>query len=165
MENRMYMLDTTVFNHIRDDKVLASFIARLGVYVTDIQRHELMATPEECLRNHLLQLFEDIAPISNPAATFLFGVDGAGWGQASWNDRSGLFEKLLKRLKELDAKNPRKKKRTPESLLLNQLRDVTIAETAMKNGAILVTDDSDLLKVVTECGGEAITLGKLKTLP
>ncbi len=54
---------------------------------------------------------------------------------------------MLSRLRELDAKN-----KNP----LNQVRDVLIAETAIKNKAILVSHDDNLRKIVFEFGGRAI---------
>src|SRR6266480_1188606 len=41
-------------------------------------------------------------------------------------------------------------------LPLNQERDILIAETAVKNGATLVSDDRNLRKVVSEFGGRGI---------
>ena len=50
-------------------------------------------------------------------STFAFDVEGAGFDEACFNDGSGNFESMLRRLKQVDA--------------LNQVRDVLIAETAV----------------------------------
>jgi hypothetical protein len=80
-------------------------------------------------------------------------VEGAGLDQACWNDGSGNFDKMLNRLCELDDKNKRKRNRDKEELKVNQLRDISIAETTIKNEAILVSDDINLQQVLSEFGG------------
>lgn len=80
-------------------------------------------------------------------SSFAFDIEGAGFDEACWNDASGNYEKMLDRLRELDAK--RKDQR-------GQMRDILIAETAIKNRATLVSDDGNLRQVVSEFGGRAI---------
>jgi type I restriction enzyme S subunit len=58
---------------------------------------------------------------------------------------------MLRRLKELDERAGKKK--LPE----NQVRDVLIALTSIKNCLILVTEDKNLKKVMEEFNGQAIT--------
>ena len=60
---------------------------------------------------------------------------------------------MLARLQQLDPKK--------EKFKLNQVRDILIAETAIKKGAILVSGDSNLRQVVSEFGGHAIDLPSL----
>jgi predicted nucleic acid-binding protein len=62
-----------------------------------------------------------------------------------------LYNNMLKRLKELDEKA--KKEKPPE----NQIRDILIAFTSIKNSLILVTEDENLKTVVREFQGYAIT--------
>jgi hypothetical protein len=81
------------------------------------------------------------------ASSFAFDVEGAGWGEACFNDGSGNFEKMLGRLRELD-----RTKKSP----LGQVRDILIAETAIKSGATFVTNDKNLRQVTSEFGGRAI---------
>lgn len=137
-----YMLDTSVFNAVLEGAAsLASFTGQL--LVIGVQVDELRNTRDPKRRADLLAIFERIQPITVPASSFSFGIEGAGWGQAEWNDGSGKFQEMLARLEELDGR-----KRTH-----NQLRDILIAETAIKNGATLVTGDSNLRRVVLEFGG------------
>jgi hypothetical protein len=99
-------------------------------------------------------MFEEVDPATVLSSSFAFDIEGAGFCQASWNDGSGKVERMLQRLRELDAAKHKKRG-------LNQDRDVIIAETAIKNDAILVSRDENLRKVVTEFGGTAIDLADL----
>jgi hypothetical protein len=151
--DRPYMLDTNVFNRVREKKVSVASFAGHRLLVIGVQADELRATKDAQLRDELLGVFEEINPECVPASSFAFGIEGAGFDQACWNDGSGSFGKMLDRLQQLDREN--KKKKDP---LLNQLRDVLIAETAIKNKATLVSGDKNLQKVVSEFGGCTIDL-------
>ena len=74
-----------------------------------------------------------------PTESAVWGL--SSWGQAKWSADDDLFTAMRG---ELDALNKRKK---------NNAHDILIAETAVKNGWILVTSDSDLFAVVTKYGG------------
>jgi hypothetical protein len=82
-----------------------------------------------------------------PTSSFAFDIEGAGFDEACWNDGSRHYESMLQRLKELDPNS---------KSFLNQTRDILIAETAIKNGATLVSGDKNLRQVVSEFGGRAI---------
>jgi hypothetical protein len=73
------------------------------------------------------------------------------WDVSKWDQcKSGdgkLFGRMIERLRELD---PTRKKSA------NQQRDILIAETAIKLGAILISGDENLRQVVAEFGGYAI---------
>jgi hypothetical protein len=152
-----YMFDTNVFNHVLHGNIPLPALAGKRILSTGVQRDELNKTKEPPgRREELLEIFDKIAPEIMHASSFLFGVEGAGFDQACWNDGSGNFDKMLNRLCELDDTNKRKRKLDKEKLKLNQLRDVSIAETAIKNGAILVSDDVNLQIVVSESGGRVV---------
>ena len=142
-----YMLDTTIFNGVFKGEISTASFGHLPLFATGIQIAELSATKSMEKRAGLVAAFKVIDPIVLPAASFAFGIEGAGWKQAYWNDGSGNHEKMLARLRELDPKN-----RDP----LNQIRDILIAETAIKNGATLVSGDRKLRQVVSEFRGRAI---------
>jgi predicted nucleic acid-binding protein len=144
--HQVYMLDTTVFNAVLEGKVSLASFAGSQLLVIGVQADELRSTPDSKRRTELLAVFEQIRPLTVPASSFAFDIEGAGFGQAYWNDGSGKFQEMLARLRELDGKKD----------IRNQLRDILIAETAMKNGATLVTDDTNLRKVVLESGGRAV---------
>lgn len=145
------MLDTQVFDRVLDGKISLAAFRGWRVLVTGIQRDEL-SKAKEPRRTELLVTFEAISPEVVPASSFAFDIEGAGWGQACWNDGSETFEKMRARLRELDSKNKN---------ALNQERDILIAETSIKNGVTLVSDDRNLRQVVSEFGGRAIESSKL----
>src|SRR5258708_30951203 len=145
--DQAYMLDTTEFNHLLDGKISVASFACRRLLVTGIQEDELRATKDWKRREALLAVYRKVDPAVELASSFAFDIEGAGWDQAYWNDGSGNFEKMLRRLRELDpnSKDPR-----------NQLRDVLVAETVIKNDAILVIHDGNLRQVVSEFGCRSI---------
>jgi len=147
-----YMLDTNVFDRVLDGEISISSFGGHRLLVTDIQRDELSKTTDDVRRTALLATFEAISPEVGLASSFAFDIEGAGFDQAYWNDGSEKFEKMRKRLRELDRNNKKP---------LNQERDILIAETAIKNGVTLVSDDRNLRQVVSEFGGCAIGSRKL----
>lgn len=150
IEPQAFMLDTNVFTRVLDS--VLSLPANTGrrFLVTGVQADECRSTPCPVRRAGLLRTIEVIAPEVCLASSFCFGIEGAGWDQAEWNDGSGKFEGMLARLKALD------KKQKTEAQHLNQIRDIVIAETAIKLGAVLVSDDAKLRQVVVEFGGAAV---------
>jgi predicted nucleic acid-binding protein len=144
--DQSYMLDTTEFNHLLDGRISATSFTGRRLLVTGIQEAELRATNDGGRRELLLAVYKKVNPTIELVSSFAFDIEGAGFDQACWNDGSGTLQKMLQRLQELDppTKDPR-----------NQLRDILIAETAIKNDAILVSHDDKLRKVVCEFGGRA----------
>ena len=143
----IYMLDTTVFNHLVEGKISLTPFDKHLLLTIGVQLDELRATSDCSKRTLLLAKFEEIKPETILASSFAFDIEGAGWDQACWNDGSGKFGNMLKRLQELDHGKHKKKKPS------NQLRDILIAETAIKHGATLVSGDENLRQVVCEFGG------------
>jgi hypothetical protein len=152
-EDQAYMLDTNVFNAVVDGDISVAAFAGCRLLVIGVQRAELMATKCAARREALLAIAVEINLTTSLASTFAFGIEGAGFNQACWNDGSGTFEKMLDRLRQLDTK---KKKKGVDDL--NPDRDILTAETAIKNQAILVSNDNNLRQVVSEFMGKAITL-------
>jgi rRNA-processing protein FCF1 len=147
------MLDTNVFNAVVDNNISLAAFARCRLLVIGVQMAELAATKRAPRREALLAIAVEINPTTLLASSFAFGIEGAGFDQACWNDGSGTFQKMLDRLRQLDAE---KKKKSRDKL--NPDRDILIAETAIKNHAILVSNDDNLRQVVSEFAGKAITL-------
>ena len=152
MSIQTYMLDTNIFNKFVDDQISIGNLPRHRLVVTGIQTDELNATGKAERRASLLAVFKEVDAVPLLASTFCFGIEGAGFGQATWNDGTGRFQEMLGKLKEIDHQNKKRKK--PE----NQTRDSLIAETALKNDAILVSDDVGLRQLISEFGGRAISL-------
>jgi hypothetical protein len=98
------MLDTTVFNDLLEQKISPSLFAGYHVIATGIQLDELRATPTEETRTSLLNVFEEVAPVPTLTSSFAFDIEGAGFGQAYWNDRTGRFQNMLASLKALEVR-------------------------------------------------------------
>jgi predicted nucleic acid-binding protein len=155
-----YMLDTNVFNDIHSGKIPLALFAGKRLLVTGIQEDELRNTKNAEKRDRLLAAFERVGPVVTLCASFALDIEGAGWGQAYWNDGTGNFEKMRDRLCALDAPKKRHTHLSEEELQLNQERDILIAETAIKEGAVLVTGDKNLRQVIVEFGGSAVDLAQ-----
>lgn len=139
-----YMLDTTEFNAVgKGDLPISVFVGR-RLYATHVQIDELDKTPCERIRAKLRAAFEQIAAENLPTESLVWGI--SKWGRAKWSTMDGLFEKMRGRLEDLD------KKKRP----LNQARDILIAETAIRQGLTLVSNDENLRSVTIEFGGRAI---------
>jgi len=143
-----YMLDTTVFNHIvRDDVDLSSLPENATFLVTHIQLNEIQATRNEEKRQRLLRVFAEVPSKRVPTESAMWDV--SEWREAKWGKEDGLFEAMLA---SLNKRNGSKE---------NNGKDVLIAETAIRNGYALVTDDSDLANVVREFNGKTIHFHEL----
>lgn len=149
------MLDTHLFDRVLDGLLPISALTGQRLFVTAVQVAEVQAMPntKAVRRASLLRTIELVAPNWQAAASFCADIEGAGADQAEVNDGTGRFEEMLARLKALDPKPPKKD--------ANQIRDIVIAETALKFGATLVSDDVALRTVMAEFGGFAVASGHL----
>jgi predicted nucleic acid-binding protein len=147
-----YLLDTNVFNDLLDGKMALALVEGRRVIVTGVQKGELMDTRDPGRTAALLTIFEEVEAETVLTASAAWDISGAGWDQACWNDETGRYEKMLARLRALDGEKKTKRK----ALRANQEKDILIAETALKEGAVLVTGDGNLRTVVIEFGGEAM---------
>jgi predicted nucleic acid-binding protein len=138
-----YMLDTNVFNAACDGEIPVEAFGHRKMLAIGVQLAELRATKNSDRRTQLLEKFTEIDPKVMPAESFAFDVEGAGWDQAKWNDGSGKFQKMLARLKDLDAASGKKPKDDR-----NQVRDILIAETALKLDATLISGDVNLRQML-----------------
>jgi predicted nucleic acid-binding protein len=75
--------------------------------------------------------------------------DVSNWDQAQWSE--GDLYSALKT--ELDRLNGAKR---------NNVQDALIAETSIKRGFVLVTDDEDLSEVTARFGGECLSVAELR---
>jgi hypothetical protein len=137
-----YMLDTNVFNSLCDGTLLPESLTDRRLIATSIQEAELTNTTDEARRDALRTAFEQAQTERVPAAQVVFDMAGAGWEQGSWGLNDETHRAMLARLRELEGT-----KRGS-----NQVADVLIAETAMKRGASLVSDDKNLLMMASEFG-------------
>ena len=129
-----YMVDTNIINRILDNDLDLIFFKRpeKTLFATHIQRDEITNTPDAIRRNELLSIFQKVAD-SIPTETAFWGI--SKWGEAKWAE-DDLAQKILEEL------NRKKRKK-------NNFQDALIADTAIKNNYILITEDGPLYDVVT----------------
>lgn len=147
-----YMLDTNVFNSIANGE--ATWIAGSKIFATHVQRDELLRTKDSTRRQQLLQIFTDVGPASIHTETAIW--DDSRWDEAKWSAEDGVYEQLSARITELDGLKGKKRNQS-----LNISRDARIAETALKNGLTLVTNDTTLVQAMMEARGRAISFADL----
>ena len=168
------MFDTNVFNRILDGQLsIETSRGDIIAYATHIQRDEINNTKNPDRRGQLLKVFHEEIIDSEPTSSFSLGTsrldearlagdrvlptssaawDTSRWDQASWGDEDNIFESMKG---ELDALNRGKK---------NNVQDILIAETALKRGLTLVTDDSHLRTVIMKFGGHALSVAEFASL-
>ncbi|MBD2066180.1 PIN domain-containing protein [Leptolyngbya sp. FACHB-671] len=139
-----YMFDTNIFNEILDGDINLSFLPSDNTcLVTHVQFGEIQRTKNPERLSQLTSIFNAMSSIEVHTESFVPGISIPGRAKAS------NPEKFYEIKNHLDELNKGKK---------NNVEDVLIAETAIINTHVLVTCDKDLLKVVTELGGAALTL-------
>lgn len=165
------MFDTNVFNRILDRVIsIEALIGRVVAHATHIQRDEINNTKNCERRAALARVFGDVVTASTPTDSFVLDVSRLGearlggeqmvpttsavwdvsrWDQASWGADDNLYSTLKS---ELDTLNRRKD---------NNVQDALIAETSVKEGFVLVTDDGDLATVTKKYGGKCLSVTEL----
>ena len=139
------MLDTSAVNRILDTGVDPESLA-IGscIYLTHIQVNELQATRNEERLRRLLDVAEQIPHFQIPTSVAVWGV--SEWGGAEFDSNGdGRFGAMLASLNERNRAKP------------NNQMDALIGITALRRNLTLVTNDRDLLEVVREFGGSAMT--------
>jgi predicted nucleic acid-binding protein len=155
------MLDTNVFNHVLDGRLDPEQLRGRHLVATHVQRDEIQATRNEDRRAALMELFEDFVPQRTPTTSAVAGISAAGeacasasgvvptesfvfdvsrWDEAKWSREDDVFSAMLSDLNDLNG------------VKRNNIKDVLIAETALRNGWTLVTDDADLAQVASKYG-------------
>ncbi len=165
------MLDTNIFDHIKKGNIDTSKFENANFFVTHIQQDEIQATTNTKIQEELNCLFKNIIKTKLPTESFHLGTSLLGeaklsedpmlptesaifgiskYGKAKYTSKDNKYScRFIK--SALDRKKKHK----------NNLKDALIAETAIKNGLILVTDDKNLFDVITECGGSVQNLTQL----
>ena len=145
------MVDTNIINRILDNDLDLKHFKNPDkpIFTTHVQRDEIANTKKEIRRNELLSVFQEVEN-QIPTESALWGL--SNWGESKWA-ADDLVEKILEELNKKD-----KRKSNP--------RDALIADTAIKNDYILVTEDDPLYYVVTEVfKGSAQKLDDFLTSP
>ncbi|MEM4365330.1 MAG: hypothetical protein QXJ44_05410 [Candidatus Nitrosocaldus sp.] len=152
MKNLGFMFDTNIFNKILDEGI--KLPTHLAYYVTHIQYDEICNTKNPNRREELLRTFNRVQKETINTEGFVWDI--SRWDMSKYGDDE-LYDKMLKRLEELDSRSGKKTRE-------NEARDILIALTAIKNCLTLVSDDKNLRKVVQEFNGHAITFKQFKDI-
>ena len=155
MNDRMKcMFDTNVFDKVLDGKISVESIAEsVDVYATHIQSDEIDRMPKPERKNHLQQVFakffsgdprsDDGRVVATESAVW----DVSRWDSAKFGD-GDLYGNILNELNNIKKKP-------------NNIQDALIAETAIKNGFVLVTEDTNLRRVSRKHGATCLTFEDL----
>jgi hypothetical protein len=142
------MFDTNVFNRILDGVIsLQTLTGRLVAYATHIQCDEINNTKNPERRAALAQVFGDVVADSLPTDSCVWDV--SRWDQAKWTADDNIYSALKSDLDKLNKNKP------------NNTHDALIAETSVKQGYLLVTDDTDLATVTKKYGGKCLSVAEL----
>ena len=141
------MFDTNIFNRLVEHNVPIEVLTECGdVQVTHVQWDELCKTPCQEKRNRLTRVFRRLEPEKRPTETAVWGV--SKWGEAKWS----ADDQWQQMKAELDRLKKRK----------NNSQDALIAETAIKNGFTLFTEDVNLRKVAARFGATCMSFEDLQ---
>ena len=152
------MFDTTIFNRVVEHKVpIEKLTACVVAYATPLQWHEINRTQNCKKKEELCHLFRNLFPEEShsdgsrvvPTPTTVWNV--SPWGSGQWSESDSLYGPILTAMDEL-----RRHKNNPW--------DALIAETAIKNGFTLVTDDGNLGEVAQKFGANRMTWTDLRGL-
>lgn len=166
-----YMFDTNVFNRILDGVIsLQTLAGRVVAYATHVQRDEINNTKNPGRRAALAQVFSDVVGASLPTESAVVGVSRLGeaklsgermvptdsavygvsrYGLAKYSSEDNLYSALKESLDRLNRQKA------------NNMHDALIAETSIKGGHVLVTDDTDLATVTKRYGAQCISVSEL----
>ena len=165
-----YMFDTNVFNRILDGVIsLEALTDRCVAYATHVQRDEINNTKNPGRRAALAHVFDNVVGVQLPTDSFVLGVsrldearlggervvptasgvyDVSRYGQAQYGTEDDLYSALKDRLDRINGNKP------------NNVQDALIAETSIKEGHLLVTDDTDLAAVTKEYGAQCLSVSE-----
>lgn len=134
METKKYVVDTSLINQLVDGVVEPDELPKDGTFVAShVQRDEIDQTTDEKRRSELRQKFTEIIELEIPTDTFALDISRMDEGNANLGDGK-FYETLKAALDSLKAKP-------------NNSQDALIAETAKKEGYVLLTADHNLNKV------------------
>lgn len=141
------MFDTNIFNRIlKCPAELSKFDGKVIAHATHIQRDEISNTSDTVRRDALNQIFDHVTSAIVPTESFIWGI--TAWGQGRW----GVGDLYMELQADLDNLNKGK---------ANNIQDALIAETSIRGGYILVTEDRDLASITKKHGGQCMSLQEL----
>ena len=146
-----FMFDTNIFDEILNERI--ELPQGLKYYVTHVQLDEILNMPDSMRerKEKLLKLFHKVPKDLIATEGVVYGVSRYDMAKYMSDEDAELYEKMLRRLRALDGKSGKRKS------FENQIRDVLIALTCLKNCLTLVTNDKNLKIVAQEFGCPAIT--------
>ena len=139
-----YILDTDIFSSILDDIVNLPAITRNNAifYSTQVQHDEIKRVRDNDKRDELLSIFRVIKNIRLPVDSetfidtgelFVLGISKISLAQIN---RGPTFDRLFRALNQTRPTN-----------MMDNKKDALIAETALRNSLILITDDYILREI------------------
>jgi hypothetical protein len=144
------MLDTNALNGATDYRLTPNAFVGRRVFVTHVQRNELSQTSSDTRRQALLDSLTAIGPQKLPTESSVWDI--SEWDEAKWSADDGVFERLFSEITELDRQTGK------GTTKINRQRDAVIAETALKNGLILISNDRNLTAVSRNANISVMTL-------
>lgn len=148
-----YVFDTNAFNRLLDDETNIQDIGDdILIYGSHIQMEELAATKNIKRRDALLKAFHVTTDKLLKTESMVFPIK---FGSTKFGD--GTYERLRSEL-DTEANKLKNKK----NKLKNNPNDAQIGEIAIKNNYILVTDDTELLKVIKSNNSRVLTYDEFK---
>ena len=137
------VLDSNAFDALLAGRLSLNAIGATLVLTTPVQEAEIKGISDPVKREALQRIMQTVQAV--PAGGFSFDIDGLGFDQAEFAD--DLFRKLVT---DLNAMHPEPK------AFANRHRDAGTAWAALRRGAVLVTNDVRLGKVVMANGGAVL---------
>lgn len=138
-----FMFDTNIFGKIlKMNSPSNLLVGKHQYFIIHIQKDELETLNNERIRDRLMSAFRLVPQTLLPTESAIIGISRADMTKVGGGlVYTHIFEELSKRKPEQRENNS---------------KDALIAETALKNGFVLVTDDKALKEVVLKIGGFAI---------
>ena len=141
------MFDSNIFDEFIDCLDLVErIVGCVDVYVTHVQPNENDCAPPPTKAS--LRQVRDALGVS------VVSTESTVWGVSKWNQKWTKPDNLIARIRGPvfpDSGKP----------YVNKTRDALIAETAIKNDFVLVTQDGDLRKKVKSLGGRGMSWEQL----
>lgn len=143
---------------------------QVEAYATHVQRDKIENTRDAARKAALREIVRDVLIVAQPTSSFVLGVSrldearlggdrivttrsgvygASAYRQANYTPNDNLFAPIKLALDELNNQK------------LNNVQDALIAETAIKEGHVLITDDRDLQAVTTQFGGRCSSVAGL----
>lgn len=161
-----FMFDTNIFDRVLDVKLDITDLKKKGkFFVTHIQLDELNAISDPIRKAELLEVFGHI--VTDKVSTESAVWDISKWDESKWSSEKpltptetfvlGVSRLGQAKLSQADIYSIIKNELDKIKNKPNNPKDALIAETSIKNGFILVTDDQTLHRVVTKIGGQVLS--------